>query len=122
MLADCGAGIGLSIAVLLILTSRFLRLRDHPLLRRMPAATLAHFLMLTTCEVQTRLSGACRTLQWQQDSLFHVRFGFDRIPFRRMHAALSAAAQPPIARLLPPPDVAIRDDHFNAMVCWGVVV
>lgn len=35
------------------------------------------------------------------DDLFHVRFAFDRTPFRRMHAALAFAAAPPVLQLLP---------------------
>lgn len=41
---------------------------------------------------------------WPKDVLFHIRFGFDRTPFRRMHAALWAAMQEPVLRMLAPPD------------------
>lgn len=50
----------------------------------------------STCKVVQ-----CRAKSWGLDDLFHVRFGFDRTPFRRMHSALAAAAQSPVLRLLP---------------------
>lgn len=58
-----------------------------------------------------------RQRAWSKNELFHVRFGFDRTPFRRMHAALWAAAQPPVLRLLLPPK---GHGHVGAfrMVCW----
>lgn len=46
-------------------------------------------------------AGTLRAKSWGRDDLFHVRFGFDRTPFRRMHSALAAAAQSPVLRLLP---------------------
>ena len=44
----------------------------------------------------------CRVRLWPKDVLFHIRFGFDRTPFRRMHAALWAATQEPVLRMLAP--------------------
>jgi hypothetical protein len=51
----------------------------------------------------TRLELCCRARPWPRDVLFHIRFGFDRTPFRRMHAALWAAMQEPVLRMLAPP-------------------
>lgn len=63
-----------------------------------------------------------RNKQRRSEDLFHVRFAFDRTPFRRMHAALAAAGTPPVLQLLPKAEENIDASHLPvraaAQVCF----